>query len=237
MGQQKLPDPIWSKYFAISYGKIVLAFSEKELLEKANEFKFTKNMLMGKSGNLGTTTVYEILQGKLTPKRKGVYEKYVGKWPIHNFSEIQEKGLKHPVFLPNSGCFGFINGNLILGNRHHQEVMYRLISEKGWTWDQLINAEQCWGWYSAGISSGSVRFSSDAGTMTSKKVKEACRKTFEEWYGKTFKETPGYGGKSKANYGGNMEMKYGKPGAWKPGTYTNAKNSIISPLPDPPKED
>lgn len=48
--------------------------------------------------------------------------------------------------LPSSGCFGFVNGHLILGKGHHQLIMARLISA-GWTWEQLMEAEQAWGWY------------------------------------------------------------------------------------------
>ena len=48
--------------------------------------------------------------------------------------------------LPSSGCFGYVNGHLILGKGHHQLIMARLISA-GWTWEQLMEAEQAWGWY------------------------------------------------------------------------------------------
>ena len=47
---------------------------------------------------------------------------------------------------PFEGCFGYIGGHLILGEKHHQEMIARLL-DAGWTWDQLMNAKQAWGWY------------------------------------------------------------------------------------------
>lgn len=49
--------------------------------------------------------------------------------------------------LPESGCFGYLDGHLILGEGHHQLIMAKLI-DAGWTWEQLFEAEQAWGWFS-----------------------------------------------------------------------------------------
>lgn len=240
---EELPTPIWHKYFGISGKKLVLAPSEDELQFKAKEFKLSDKACLGRVGRVGVVSIYEIFQGKMTKGKLNVYDRYIGVWPQNSWNEIQELGFQHPVFLPKRGCFGFINGNLIIGNRHHQEVMYRLINDKGWTWEQLMEAKQVWGWfYNYGEDlfgegndpgTGTVRFSSDAGTMTSKKVKKDCIKTFEEWFNCPFTEAEGYGGKNKDNYGGDFEEKYGKPGNWT-GYKVEYDNTIITPLPDPP---
>jgi hypothetical protein len=231
----QLPTPIWNRYFGISGKKLVLAFDEDELMAKAAEFKLSDKACLGKIGNVGVVQTYEIFNGKMTKSKIELFEKIVGMWPKYNWTEIQEKGFTHPVFLPAHGCFGFINGNLILGNRHHQEVMFRLIEEKGWTWEQLVDAKQVWGWYYATGNQGSVNFSSDAGTMSSKKVKKDCMNQFEEWFSKKFVEGSGYGGKSKKTYGGDFEYKYGTPGNWT-GHKAGYDSTIITPLPNPPKE-
>ena len=233
-----LPNPTWNIYFGISGKKLVLAPSEDELQFKAKEFKLSDKACMGRVGKVGNIAIHEVLQGKMTKGKINLFDQIVNVWPKNNWSEIEEVGMKHPVFLPSRGCFGFINGNLILGNRHHQEVMYRLINDKGWTWEQLMDAKQCWGWFytSSAFNEGEygVRFSSDAGTMTSKKVKEDCIKEFSEWYDHEFTELDGYGGLKKSNYGGDFEQKYGTPGNWT-GYKAEYDNTIITPLPDPPE--
>jgi len=233
---ETLPDPVWYKYFGIGGKKLVLTFSEAELQHKAQEFALSNKSCMGRIGRIGMVSTFEIFQGKMTPKKVELYEAFIGNWPKNSWGEIKELGLKHPIFLPQRGCFGFINGHLIIGNRHHQEVMFRLINEKGWTWEQLVDAEQVWGWFYSHDSYGgpTVRFSSDAGTMTSKKVKNKCIAEFSEWFGKTFTEAEGYGGLSKSNYGGDFQSKYGEPGNWD-GSRAKESTTIITPLPDPPE--
>lgn len=232
----KLPNPIWKVYFGIGGKRFVLAPSESELTVKAKEFGLSDKATLGRIGLCGSAHVYEILQGKVTPGKKQKFVDMFGYFPPHNWNEVQEKGFQHPMFLPAHGCFGFINGNLILGNRHHQEVMFRLINDKGWTWEQLMDAEQVWGWFHhASEEKGQINFSSDAGSMTSKKVKKDCLQTFGEWFGKPFTEGSGYGGKSKENYGGDFAYKYGEPGKWD-GYKAHHNSTIITPLPDPPEQ-
>jgi hypothetical protein len=232
----KLPNPVWHKYFGIGGKKLVLTFSEPELQFKAGEVGLSDKACLGRIGRIGQVSTFEIFQGKMTPGKKKVYEEYVGIWPKHSWGEIQELGLKHVIFLPNHGCFGFINGCLIVGNRHHQEVMFRLINEKGWTWEQLMNADQVWGWFSHYGDSGTITFSSDAGTMTSKKIKNQCIAEFSEWFGKPFSNDGGYGGKKKSEYGGDFKSKYGDPetGTWD-GYRAEEDSTILTPLPDPPE--
>jgi hypothetical protein len=231
----QLPNPTWKLYFGVSakQNKIVIAPSEAELQLKAKEFNLSPKATFGKIGKIGNVSIHDILQGKITPSKLDKIKETIGYWPTSNWNEVAEKGLKHPIFLPHQGCFGFLNGHLILGNRHHQEVMFRLINDKGWTWEQLMNAKQVWGWYHVAGDKATVNFSSDAGTMTSKKVKEECLQEFSDWYGKTFIESSGYGGKSKATYGGDFNSKYGEPGKWN-GHKASYDNTIITPLPDPP---
>lgn len=48
--------------------------------------------------------------------------------------------------LPDSGCFGYVNGHLVLGKAHHQLIMSNFLY-KGWTMEQLFMAPQAWGWF------------------------------------------------------------------------------------------
>lgn len=45
------------------------------------------------------------------------------------------------------GCFGFVNGELYLGDSHHALIIYNLIEEGKYDWESLVNAKQKWGWY------------------------------------------------------------------------------------------
>src|SRR6476646_3435839 len=48
--------------------------------------------------------------------------------------------------LPDGGCFGYVNGHLVLGKAHHQLIMSNFLY-KGWTMEQLFMAPQAWGWF------------------------------------------------------------------------------------------
>ena len=45
----------------------------------------------------------------------------------------------------NYSCFAFLPPMLYLGNRHHMAIMQQLL-QHGWTWEQLMEAKQLWGW-------------------------------------------------------------------------------------------
>lgn len=45
------------------------------------------------------------------------------------------------------GCFGWVNGNLYLGDVHHAAIIARLIENETHTWESLIAAKQMWGWF------------------------------------------------------------------------------------------
>lgn len=69
--------------------------------------------------------------------------------------------------LPPSGTFGYVDGNIIIGDSHHQAIIATLLNN-GWTWEQLFNAPQAWGWWhvAGGVYDDvyiSVDFSSDSG--------------------------------------------------------------------------
>lgn len=231
----QLPDPIWEVYFASQENFLIFSFKVEGILHKVKEFGLS-HPTFGKLGTCAHFNIYEI--GANYPEQieptLALIQKRIGFIP-YDWKDIQEKGTAHPLFLPAHGCFGFINGHLILGNRHHMEIMYRLIEDKGWTWDELVNAEQVWGWYGHTSQGSSASFSSDAGIMSGEKTKKACLEAFGEYFHTPFKMGSGYGGKSKNTYGGNMEAKYGKPGEWG-GFKTELDNTIISALPDPPSK-
>lgn len=159
----------------------------------------------------------------------------------------QEHGIADVDSIPSHGCFGFLNGHLILGNRHHQEIMNRLIEDAGWTWDDLMSADQVWGWYDAG-SHGNVRFASDAGIMSSEDTKDACVKAFGTLWQNEIKfnqDAGGYDIKDKGynpdkkstskdikGYGGAYHKNYGAGGNKK--GWEGTINYDITPLPLPP---
>lgn len=49
-----------------------------------------------------------------------------------------------------SGCYGFVNGTLYLGDRHHALIIAQMMEgafPDKWDWESLANAKQVWGWY------------------------------------------------------------------------------------------
>lgn len=86
--------------------------------------------------------------------------------------------------LPTNGAFGYVNYHLILGMGHHQMIMMELIN-KGWTWEQLMEAPQAWGWfylnpYEPPITM-KIRFTSDAGYQMDESM-ERAKGAFAERY-------------------------------------------------------
>lgn len=45
------------------------------------------------------------------------------------------------------GCFGWIEGTLYLGERHHASMIAALIEKNAYNWETLPAAKQMWGWY------------------------------------------------------------------------------------------
>lgn len=49
-----------------------------------------------------------------------------------------------------SGCYGFVNGTLYLGDVHHALIISNMMNGEypdKWDWESLANAKQVWGWY------------------------------------------------------------------------------------------
>ena len=129
--------------------------------------------------------------------------------------------------LPEHGTFGFINGHLILGAIHHKAILGELLNA-GWTWEQLMNAEQAWGWFAThNLSTGreiSIRFVSDSGYQNEPAM-EAAKKTFEEMY-KLPVIQQGYveGVEDEDSYGTGLGYQKAQP----------RENEWVAPVPPPP---
>lgn len=249
-GGWKLPNdikPMWSFIYGWSpelatQGNVIFVYTMNQLADKLKEQGISSaSVVAGRIGQvMGSTWVYET-QVPVTPEQQTAIEQALEKRQgikLLPWSEIQAaiaKGEMHPAFIPASGCFGFIHGNLILGQRHHQEIMYRLL-ENGWTWEQLYAAPQAWGWFSIGNEIG-LRFSSDAGFIHDDE-QEKCKAAFAKMFGKQVKDQGGYGGKSEAEFGGNFKSKYGDPEEQDPndmeGYKAQQNSTILTPLPEPP---
>lgn len=109
-------------------------------------------------------------------------------------------------------CFGFLNGKLYLGYTHHMAIMNALLV-KGWTWEDLMNAEQVWGWLDANYTVPIVNFSTDAGMIGSEEVKEEAIKSLNSYFGTSFTEHTTWG-QSNQKFAPQFDMKYG-PGGYK----------------------
>ena len=63
---------------------------------------------------------------------------------VLDYTDLSEPGEYY------SGCYGFVNGTLYLGQVHHAAIIAGLISgDYGapYDWEGLANAKQVWGWY------------------------------------------------------------------------------------------
>lgn len=169
---------------------------------------------------------------------EGGDEEYYDEFEDYDVNDVPNIPVADKVY-PTHGCFGFVDGNLIIGNRHHQEIMALLI-DKGWTWTDLMEAEQIWGWYSVCKgASVKVNFVSDAAFLHKAAAKK-CRKAFSELFDLPCE------GKYKLN---NGDVKQRHPGLEYGGDYDRhyAEGSdslkwvkehptVISDIPDPPQE-
>jgi hypothetical protein len=152
-------------------------------------------------------------------------------------SKINIKTKFIPRDLPHSGCFGFVNGHLLIGHHHHQAIMAQLI-DAGWTWEDLMTAEQIWGWFVVddnffGQPHVNIDFVSDAATMN-KSAAKGCRKAFTKLYkikGKgSWKANRGdVTSRHNLSYGGDFDTHYGE-GRSVPKVIYDA-----TPIPEPPR--
>lgn len=145
-----------------------------------------------------------------------------------------------PVGIPHHGCFGYIDGNLVIGTRHHQAIMAELLAN-GWTWEHLMFAPQVWGWFTLQYSPGqephlSLSFVSDAATMN-EEAAEPCKQEFAKVFNVPSAKGSweSNGGDVKArygdryNYGGDFDSHYGD------GDNPQVIYTEITPIPDPPE--
>lgn len=124
-----------------------------------------------------------------------------------------------------TGCFGWINGVLYLGDVHHAQIIAGLIDNNIYTWETLMAAKQMWGWYDIGIPStynpatgeytptgnpaGDVRFQTDDAKQTYG-VKTQIKDSFKEAYPwvKSWSFQKGLGGTTQQNYGQRARNQY-----------------------------
>lgn len=106
-------------------------------------------------------------------------------------------------------CFGFVNGTLYFGQRHHMAIMNWLL-DHGFDWNTLMTASQIWGWvYPGSAGTVYVRFSTDAGILDTSLESEAA-KAIEQYTGKpVMSETIG---QSNSEFAPNFERLYGEGG-------------------------
>jgi hypothetical protein len=167
--------------------------------------------------------------------------------PDYNY--FYEKGL------PNSGCFGYIGNHLIIGTKHHQQIMAKLM-DAGWTWEDLFTAPQAWGWFEASdgevynYETGeyeknnpfmSISFSSDAGVQDDEAVGRAKAK-FAELYHLPVVSGEGVSGRLRSqeeNYGRGLRGRDFMDNYEEGGSLHKLLDKIIGDIPPPPnhKED
>ena len=113
----------------------------------------------------------------------------------------------HEHGLPDDGCFGYIGDTLMLGKFHHQAIMAKLI-DAGWTWEDLMESPQAWGWFSVNSNRGFINlsFTSDAGLQHPEEVEKA-KKAFEEKYHLPTRGGAGSKGVSEESYGRGLRGK------------------------------
>lgn len=236
----------YSPKFTLNSENLILTHDLNSLEIKINQYNLQSNQyIKAKVANWGSNILYDIFPGGKKTGIKAFENAVKNSWgvdTVYSYTKVVQEidaGLTPKFLLPVSGCFGYINHQLILGSRHHMEIMYRLL-ENGWTWDDLLNAKQAWGWFHNYLpSSGgrSVNFSSDAGMMTVDK--QEVLDAFKNLFGNSFKDSGGYGGKTEKTFGGNFKDKYGDPTSGVEGLTgykTEYDNSVISPLPAPPEK-
>lgn len=157
--------------------------------------------------------------------------------PVEDYIEELKSGDFIPDnLLPTSGCFGFVNGQLILAQRHHQEIMYRLL-ENGWTWEDLMNAKQVWGWFYKSHGKIALKFNSDAGYTADPETRKEAMAAFTKLYNvEATQNGEGYDVNNVGlDYGGSFEKNYGENGYKK--DYDDSIYHDLTPLPSPPAKE
>lgn len=144
--------------------------------------------------------------------------------------------------LPFSGSFGYVADHLMLADDHHQAIMGTLI-DAGWTWEQLMQAKQAWGWFSVENANYhyygdpeedrrnrdkyylNVSFVSDSGYLNDEAISGA-EKAFEDLYHLPVESERSGGVGNKSDYGTGLS------GRRPEDTYTTYLN--MGTVPPPP---
>jgi hypothetical protein len=90
----------------------------------------------------------------------------------------------------SSGCFGFVNGKLYIGDTHHALILYNGIERGEFDWESLMNAKQKWGWFQTDYNNGDliVRFTTDEAQQTEDSEYSAlCRDSLGLYFNKEAK--------------------------------------------------
>lgn len=115
-------------------------------------------------------------------------------------------------------CFGYMNKILYIGDIHHAIIMNWMI-ENGSSWEELMSADQRWGWvyrqYSEDDPIYDIRFATDDAKQT-EGMGEEVRQVFEEWIRQEahpdaevkFENNNSEGYSSQDNYGQRARVQY-----------------------------
>jgi hypothetical protein len=150
-----------------------------------------------------------------------------------------------------SGAFAYIDGHVIIAHIHHQGIIAALLN-KGWTWEDLFEVPQAWGWWRNAPADGAdyydinyhptevwVRLTSDAGMQTAsdEEVIKAVGDTLG-LEGIPWPKQPTRGIENTENYGKGLSGKDNLQNYLDGGVAKEyAMKQIQTPVPDPPNRD
>jgi hypothetical protein len=170
-----------------------------------------------------------------TPKNKDSATKLAIKFePDINY--YKEQGL------PVGGCFGYIGNQLLIGTKHHQQIMGKLL-DAGWDWEDLFTAPQAWGWfgvqdYDYATSSYdpylSVQFSSDAGVQDEGAMGRAKAKLVELYHLPVRQDQYIKGKERDEDYGKGLRGQDFIQNYEEGGSHHHLLKKIIGEIPPPP---
>jgi hypothetical protein len=113
-----------------------------------------------------------------------------------------------------SFCFGYIFDTLYIGDTHHAQIMNYIMEEEGKGWEDLMTAEQRWGWVTKnntkdenGLATFDVRFSTDDALQTPGMAQQVLD-AFDEYYNRTFTTKDENGFTTQDSYGQRTRVQY-----------------------------
>lgn len=112
-------------------------------------------------------------------------------------------------------CFGYVDGRLYGGRRHHMAIMQFILAH-GYTFEELMEAEQAWGWVESSASSSSFvyRLSTDAAAIDPALVPE-INAAWEHLTGKSANVSTVSQPTNEDKYAPNYQGYYGEKGYYK----------------------